>query len=162
MKPTTLTLILLLPLGLAAQFNFETRVTNAPGESYTSFGNANVLAANGDVVHLVYTDERGLEGEVYYQRSIDGGTTWQTAVQLTTNNGSFSGYPTIAVWNDEVHVAWTDRRNGHDDIYYRNSIDGGTTWFDETRITTDPADAGFPCLSVSGPVVHLVWTDDPF
>ena len=162
MKPTTLMLILLLPLGLAAQFNFETRVTNAPGATYTSFSNANAMAANGDVVHLVYTDERGLEGEVYYQRSIDGGTTWQTAIQLTTDNGSFSGYPTIAVWNDELHVAWTDQRNGHDDIYYRNSPDGGTTWFDETRITNDPFDSGFPCLSVSGPVVHLVWTDTRF
>ncbi len=162
MKPTTLTLILLLPLGLSAQFNFETRVTNSAGNSYTSFNNANAMAANGDVVHLVYTDERGLEGEVYYQRSIDGGTTWQTAVQLTTDNGSFSGYPTIAVWNNEVHVAWTDQRNGHDDIYFRNSPDGGTTWFDETRITNDPFDSGFPSLSVSGPVIHLVWTDTRF
>ena len=50
MKPTTLMLILLLPLGLAAQFNFETRVTNAPGATYTSFSNANAMAANGDVV----------------------------------------------------------------------------------------------------------------
>ena len=58
MKPTTLTLLLLLPLGLAAQFNFETRVTNALGATYTSFSNANVMAANGDIVHLVYS--RGL------------------------------------------------------------------------------------------------------
>ncbi|MDZ4747198.1 MAG: T9SS type A sorting domain-containing protein [Saprospiraceae bacterium] len=162
MKLTTLTLILLLPLGLSAQFTFEKRVTNSAGNSYTSFNNANVMAANGDVVHLVYTDERGLEGEVYYQRSIDGGISWQMAVQLTTDNGSFSGYPAIAVWNNEVHVAWADQRSGHDDIYYRKSYDGGTSWFDETRITNDPADSGFPCLSTSGPVVHLVWTDTRF
>ncbi len=162
MKLTTLTLILILPLGLSAQFTFEKRVTNSAGNSYTSFNNANVMAANGDVVHLVYTDERGLEGEVYYQRSIDGGISWQMAVQLTTDNGSFSGYPAIAVLNNEVHVAWTDQRSGHDDIYYRKSSDGGTSWLAETRITNDPADSGFPCLSTSGPVVHLVWTDTRF
>jgi hypothetical protein len=162
MKPITFTLLLWLPLGLSAQFNFETRVTNAAGDTYTSFNNANSLVANGEVVHLVYTDERGLEPEVYYQRSIDGGTTWQTAVPLTTNNGSFSGYPTIAISNNEVHVAWADQRNGHDDIYYRKSPDGGTTWFDETRITNDPFDSGFPSLSTSGPVIHLVWTDTRF
>lgn len=162
MKPTTVLLILLLPLGLSAQFNFETRVTNSAGNAYTSFSNANAVAANGNVVHLVYTDDRGLEGEVYYQRSIDGGTTWQMPVQLTTDNGSFSGYPTIAVWNNEVHVAWADQRNGHDDIYYRKSSDGGTLWFDESRITTDPNNSGFPSLTTSGPVVHLVWTDNRF
>ena len=162
MKPTTLMLILLLPLGLSAQFTFENRVTNSPGKSYTSFNNANVMVANGDVVHLVYTDDQGLEDEVFYQRSIDGGISWQMAVQLTADNGSFSGYPAIAVWNNQVHIAWTDRRSGNDDIYYRKSSDGGTSWLPETRITNHAADSGFPCLSTSGPVVHLVWTDNRF
>ena len=162
MKPTTLMLVLLLPLGLSAQFTAETRVTNSPKKSFTSFNNANSMIANGDVVHLVYTDDRGLEGEVFYQRSIDGGISWQTAIPLTTDNGSFSGYPAIAVWNNEVHVAWTDRRSGNDDIYYRKSSDGGTSWLVETRITNDPADSNFPCISNSGPVVHLVWTDTRF
>jgi hypothetical protein len=162
MNTITLTLILLLPMGLSAQFTPETRITNAAGNTYTSFNNANVMAAHGDVVHLVYTDERGLEGEVYYQRSIDGGLSWQMAVQLTTDDGSFSGYPAIAVWDNEVHVAWADRRSGNDEIYYRKSSDGGTSWSAETRITNDPADSGFPCLSTSGPVVHLVWTDNRF
>jgi hypothetical protein len=120
------------------------------------------MAANGDVVHLVYMDDRGLEDEVYYQRSIDGGLTWQAAVPLTTNNGSFSGYPAMALLNDEVHVAWTDQRNGHDDIYYRKSSDGGTSWSVETRMTSDPGNSSFPSLSVSGPAIHLVWTDNRF
>ncbi len=162
MKLITLTLIILLPLGLSAQFGPETRVTNAIGESFTSFNHANVIAAFGDVVHLVYTDERGLEAEVYYQRSIDGGKTWQTAVALTPNNGSFSGYPTIAVLKNEVHVAWTDRRSGHDDIYYRKSSNGGTQWSAETRITNDPGDSSYPAIAISGPVVHLVWSDNRF
>ena len=162
MKPITLMLLLLLPLGMSAQFTPETRVTNSAGNSYTSYNNANTMAAYGDVVHLVYTDERGLEGEVYYQRSIDGGKSWQMAVRLTTDDGSFSGYPTIAVLNNEVHVAWTDHRNGNDDIYYRRSSDGGTTWSAETRITSDSHDSNFPSLSTSGPVVHLVWTDNRF
>jgi hypothetical protein len=162
MKPITLTLILLLPLGLSAQFTFENKVTNSPGKSYTSFNNANVMVAHGDVVHLVYTGESGLEGEVFYQQSIDGGISWQMAVQLTPDNGSFSGYPAIAFWNNEVHVAWTDRRNGNDDIYYRKSADGGTTWLPETRITNHTADSSFPCLSTSGPLVNLVWTDTRF
>ena len=162
MKPITLTLLLLLPLGLSAQFTSEARITNSPGKSFTSFNNANVMAANGDVVHLVYTDDRGLEDEVYYQRSIDGGKSWQTSVQLTTDDGSFSGYPAIAVWNNEVHVAWADRRSGNDDIYYRKSSNGGTSWSAEKRITNDPADSGFPCISTSGTVVHLVWTDNRF
>ncbi len=162
MKPTTLTLLLLLPLGLSAQFGIESRITNAAGNSYTSGNHANIMAANGNVVHLVYTDERGLEGEVYYQRSIDGGKSWQAAVPLTADDGSFSGYPALAVSGDEVHVAWTDRRNGNDDIYYLKSSDGGTTWTAETRITSDPADSSFPSLSLSGPVLHLTWTDNRF
>lgn len=162
MKPTTFTLLLLLPLGLSAQFTPEARITNATGKSYTSYNNANIMAANGDVVHMVYTAERGIEGEVYYQRSIDGGTSWQMAVPITIDDGSFSGYPTIAVWNNEVHVAWTDRRTGNDDIYYRKSTDGGTTWSTETRITSDPHDSSFPSLSASGPLIHLVWTDNRF
>ena len=135
MKLTTFTLIILLPFELMAQFGQETRVTNAAGESFTSYNNANCIVANGDVVHLVYTDERGLKGEVYYQRSIDGGKTWQTAVPLTTNDGSFSGYPSIAVLKNDVHVVWADRRSGRDNIYYRKSSNGGNSWSAETKIS---------------------------
>ena len=74
-------------------------LTNDPQYSFTSFGNARCIAANGDVVHIVWYsgDTVGVNGwEIFYNRSADKGATWGTPVRLS-NAGLMSYNPAIAV-----------------------------------------------------------------
>jgi len=91
------------------------------------------IAVSGNTVHVVWYDNRDGNPEIYYKRSTDGGNTWGADTRLTNAAGN-SYTPSIAVSGDTVHVVWHDNRDGNEEIYYRRSIDGGTTWGPDTRL----------------------------
>ena len=99
-------------------------------------------------LHLVYEKE-GVPGarwvdDIFYRRSIDGGTTWTQPVTLNDDGqpekliGQF--HPDIVVApNGRIDVAWWDFRNDNgnfaNDIYLTSSSDNGTTWSPNVRVT---------------------------
>ena len=75
----------------------DMRLTNESGNSYTSYNNAWCVASNGNVVHIVWYDDRhgGYHNyEIYYKRSTDGGVKWGADKRLT-NNTAISRYPSM-------------------------------------------------------------------
>lgn len=117
------------------------------------------VAVSDTVVHLVWHDQREGYIDVFYQRSVDAGTSWQGDTNLTANNAN-SNIPCVAAWNNMVHVAWYDDRDGNYEIYYKCSPTCGTTWYDDVRLTFEDAPSKAPCCAVSGARVHIVWTDE--
>lgn len=119
------------------------------------------IAVNGSVVHVVWEDERQGNSEIYYKSATDGGLTWGADTRLSTDP-SDSWNPSVAVSGSVIHVAWYDNRNGAGnwEIYYKRSTDGGITWGEETRMTNNSHISRYPCIAVTGSVVHLVWHDD--
>jgi len=109
-------------------------------------------------IHLVWFDETPGITEIYYKRSTDGGTTWTTK-RLTYTSGS-SSHPAIAVdSNNHIHVAWSDYTPGNDEIYYKRSTDGGTTWITK-RLTYNSGHSEYPVMAVdSNNHIHMVWQD---
>jgi hypothetical protein len=97
------------------------------------------MAANGNVIHVVYsaTLTGTMEGyEIFYMKSNDGGDTWGPQVRLTNSYGD-SGGVVIEVSGSDVHVAWEDSREGGKTyIYYKHSLDGGNTWSEDKKIPT--------------------------
>jgi hypothetical protein len=59
-----------------------------------------------------------------------------------------------------VHVVWFDERDGNSEIYYKRSTDAGASWGADTRLTNNSANSFSPSVSVSGQVVHVVWSDN--
>jgi len=110
-------------------------------------------------IHIVWVDDRDGNYEIYYKRSNDGGNTWSNDLRLT-NNPQESFYPSIFVSRSNVHVTWTDSRDGNREIYYKNSIDGGNTWGQDIRLTNNSNVSQNSFLFASGTKVHLIWTDD--
>jgi hypothetical protein len=159
-----LTAILILQLSFCiencySQWEPDVRLTNATGNSYTSLNNAWGIAANGNMVHTVWYDQRDGNYEIYYKRSTDNGTNWEADIRLT-NNSADSRYPSIAVSGSLVHIVWQDKRNGNDEIYYILSTDSGISWGMDTRLTNNPSISEYPSIAVSGSNVHIVWDDD--
>jgi hypothetical protein len=119
------------------------------------------VAVSDSVVHVVYADFRyGSDvPKIYYIRSLDEGTTWEAETELA--EGFSSWYPSVAVSGSLVHVVWPDNRHGDiSEIYYKRSLDHGTNWGTDIRLTDNPSESREPSVAVSGSYVHVVWHDD--
>lgn len=132
----------------------DTRLTNDPAN-----GNLSTISSDGQETHVVWYDERDGNREIYHRLSGDAGLTWGPETRLT-NDPAASSNPTLAISGDILHLFWHDERDGNREIYYKRSLDGGTTWGADTRLTNAAGDSGRPSVSVSGPALHLAWYDE--
>jgi hypothetical protein len=112
----------------------------------------------GQVVHVVWDDQRDGNREIYYKRSTDGGSSWSGDSRLT-NNSAASESPSVTVSGSVVHVVWYDKRDGNQEIYHKRSTDGGLSWEADNQLTQDAADSWNPSAAMSGSSVHVVWHD---
>ncbi len=144
----------------SAQWQPDVRLTNNPAYSYTSGSNTWSVAANGNVIHIVWADFRDGKFEIYYKRSTDAGVSWGTDTRLTNNNADDMQSPSVTVSGSFVHVVWCEQHAGNYDIYYKRSIDAGISWGAQTQFTTDITWSTAPSLAVTGSVVNVVWNDN--
>ena len=133
----------------------DTRLTN---NTYIFSSWLPSISVSGSVVHVVCTDNRDGNNEIYYKRSIDGGINWGADTRLTNNTGS-SESPSVIVSGSVVQVVWADSRDLNYEIYYKRSTDGGVNWGADTRLTDAPDISVNSSVTVSGSVVHVVWKD---
>jgi hypothetical protein len=86
---------------------------------------------------------------------------WTPIKRLTWNSG-MSRCPALAVDSSgNLHVVWYDDTLGNNEIYYKKSTDGGSTWMASQRLTVNSGDSEVPAVSVdSYSHVHVVWGDN--
>ena len=102
------------------------------------FGSVAIAVGTTDHIHLVWQDTPPGNGEIYYKKSTDGGSSWTASKRLTWNSGS-SEDPAIAVDSQgALHVVWEDYTPGESEIYHKKSTDGGVTWTANQRLTWTP------------------------
>jgi len=145
---------------LFAQWEMDTRLTYADEVSTPGASNTWSIAAHHDSVYTVWTDGRDGNAEIYFKRSLDAGSTWESDIRLT-DDAAFSALPSILVSNTTVHVAWYDTRAGMNnfEIYYKRSTDAGVTWGADTRLTYDPAISWYQSLALTDSILHVVWRE---
>jgi len=116
------------------------------------------ISLSGQNVLVVWQDNRDGNYEIYYKRSSNKGISWDSEARLT-NNTADSRFPSIAIEGQNIHVVWSDNRDGNWKIYYNSSSDGGETWQTDSKITNLPDAAWYPAISISGKTLHVVWYD---
>ncbi|HEB51639.1 MAG TPA: hypothetical protein ENI87_00115 [bacterium] len=130
------------------------------------------IAGVGDVFCAVWADSRNGSRDIYFNRSVDGGTTWMPgAVRLDTGDapGATSSVgPSLAFSGNHVHVVWADFRNSplSGDIYYNHSGDAGATWqAAATRVDHSNAvtlqGAGNARVAALDATAYVIWNDNP-
>lgn len=144
---------------IASQWQTDVRLTNNSAYSSTYYNNSLSVAADGNSVHVVWTDLRDGNNEIYYKRSTNSGTSWDADLRLT-DNSSASWNTSLSILGSVLHVIWIDDRDGNWEIYYKRSSDGGTSWGADTRLSNNSFYSEFPSVSVSASAVHVVWTDN--
>lgn len=116
------------------------------------------VTASGSAAHVVWEDNREGNWEIYYKGSIDEGVNWDPDTRLT-NNTANSWYPSVSSSGSDVHIVWSDDRDGNLEIYYKGSINKGVNWDEDTRLTNNSEASRTPSVTVSGQAVHVVWDD---
>ncbi|MGA9841429.1 MAG: sialidase family protein [Nitrososphaeraceae archaeon] len=119
------------------------------------------IAVSGNNVYVVWRDNTPGRGDIFYAKSIDGGATFGSIVNLSDNIGS-SGTPDIAISGNNVYVAWNDNTGTGEDtaIYYRRSVDGGATFGSIFNLSNNAGSSLSPAIAVSGNHVYVVWDDN--
>jgi len=90
----------------------------------------------GGIVHYVYAGRgaaAGDEGDIFYVRSDDNGTSWTAPIRLNTDTGNRTQWmPSLSVTLEgTVLVSWYDRRSTKDNSYefwMIQSSDNGLSW----------------------------------
>ena len=144
-----------------AQWEPEVRLTNAP-DSSLAYEWYTCLVASGDTLHVVWTDKRGGDWEIYYKRSTDDGVSWGDDVLLSANGPGMRKYkpiPSIAASGSKVHVVWYHDRTGNYELFYRRSMDGGGSWDAEECLYNDNIWSWLASVAVLGNTVHIAWSD---
>ena len=140
-----------------ATFSEAVNLSDNDGES-----NIPAIAVSGNNVYVVWQDSSPGSLDIYYRRSVDGGVTFTSEVNLSDSPGG-SRFASIALSGDTVHMAWDDNSFGAGtDIYYRRSVDGGVTFTSEVNLSDSPGGSRFASIALSGDTVHMAWDDNSF
>ncbi len=134
----------------------ESRLSDNPAN--TTAQDASV-SASGSEVDVVWTDYRAISSipAIYYKRSTDGGINWSADTPITSESVS-SESPSVSCSSSEVHLVWLESLDyPHNQIYYKNSADGGVTWGAKTNLSGDTSYNSRPAFSVSGSSVNALW-----
>lgn len=144
-----------------AQWEPDVQLNNGTYHAYTSFNHQHGIVTYGDTVHAIWFDGRHgwPNAELYYRRSLDRGETWGSEMRLTDDT-NWSGYPSLAVVGEILHVAYFESVEDSSDIHYMHSLDGGDTWSPDTQLTTSAPMQDFPSVAAQDSMVHIVFHDE--
>ncbi len=113
------------------------------------------------VTHVVWSDDRDGNKEIYYKRSTDWGVTWSKDTRLTNTAGA-SCQPVLrgcVCCGADARVMWVDDVNGNPDIFYKISSDNGVTWSGDIQVTDNGSSQSEPSFAFCLSMVRAVWTD---
>ena len=129
-------------------------LSNSPGNST----NPQIALYNNNL-YVVWSDDSTGNGDIYFKRSVDNGTTFGSLENLSNSPGN-STNPQIALYNNNLYVVWSDDSTGNGDIYFKRSVDNGTTFDTVNNISNNnTGSSSDPEIGTSSNNVYVVWTD---
>jgi hypothetical protein len=119
------------------------------------------IAAVGDSVYVVWSDNSSGRDQIYFKRSSDKGNSFYPTEDLSTNNNGSSTNPQITAIRNSVYIVWSDTTTGNGDIYFKSSADNGTSFASLKNLSRNlNGSAHFPQVEATGNNVYVVWRDE--
>ena len=116
------------------------------------------VAVDGSTVGVVWQDKTPGETDIYFRRSTDGGTTWQTVKKLINSAGA-SDAPILAIRAADVYAVWQEESAVYPEIYFRKSVDGGATWQTARKLSNTTPSSKYPAIAANGSTVCVPWQE---
>ncbi len=117
------------------------------------------IAVNAGIVHASWIDfGETIDGELYYTRSLDGGTTWEKC-RILFEDANSARFPLLVCKKNHVYLIWQDVENK---TYFKASHDKGLTWIKETLLAKLGKHSCYcypPAIAVNDKEVSVAWTD---
>ncbi|MBI3784052.1 MAG: hypothetical protein HY270_11695 [Deltaproteobacteria bacterium] len=130
-------------------------------------------------VHVAWADRRAVDSDtnIFYSRSTDGGNHFEPSRRIDSSaemSDPDAGVPSnqwaprIVSSAADIFVVWQDNRLGDNDIFMKQSADGGSTFEADERVDdsgTIPSNQYRPDVAVDenaagNRVVYCAWEDD--
>ena len=107
-------------------------------------------ASGNLVVEYGGSTTAGANGNIWVQRSTNGGLTWTGKTLLTpATGGGDASFPAIVGGAaGDFRLTYMDSRTGAWNVWYRASTDGGVTWSADAKLSD--ASSGAPYKSAAG------------
>jgi hypothetical protein len=117
------------------------------------------IAAFGNIVYVVWTDNSPGNFDIFFIKSTDGGNTFSKPLNLSNDPG-LSYLPKIATnGKNNVYVVWTDNSPGNYNILFTRSLDGGASFDKPIILGNLKGVSNFPNIAASGnDTVYVVWS----
>lgn len=117
------------------------------------------IVLRDNFIHVIWGGYNFVNDKIYYCKSTDNGLNFSDPVILTHAPADIL-QPDIAVFEDNVHIVWSDDRSSPSSpIYYTQSTDNGNTWGPEKLLTAGGQMAYKPIVQAFGQNIFLSWNE---
>ena len=136
-----------------ASFSAAANISNDAGDSTSP-----VIAISGSTIHAVWEDFQSSQYEVLYAKSTNGGSSFGSSINLSSNDGD-SMEPYASAAGSNLFVVWSDDSENGPRIYLKKSSDSGASFGGIIDLSAQISDTGNPQSSLSGRDLYVVWSD---
>ncbi len=126
---------------------------------YLDEGESHVTALDRNV--LIFWTDVNAQGHknLYYTRSTNYGNDFGDIVDISQSFNDSSNVE--SAYNDSnLYVVWQEGVSGNQEIFIRNSSNGGVTFGQTINISNNRGTSECPSISISNNKLHIVWEDD--
>ncbi len=120
--------------------SFTTTNADASANDIGQYSSVSMIAGGGgglDTIYISYYDATG--GDLKFQSSTSGGTTWVGAVTVDSAN-NVGTYSSIAASGTTVYISYFDSTNGN--LMFQKSTNSGSSWLGTPVIVTSASTVG--------------------
>ncbi|UCE36350.1 MAG: PQQ-binding-like beta-propeller repeat protein [Thermoplasmata archaeon] len=121
-----------------------------------------------DTIYVVWTDSR--EGDwtkdewnIFLAKSVNKGISFEMSTRIDNEESHIRTTPIgIAADENNVYVAWVDKREGDYDVYFAMSTDKGSNFGRNIRVNEEDfglRNQGYPGIEVHEKKVYVAWWD---
>lgn len=117
------------------------------------------IAVLSGVVHAAWVDYNDrIEGELYYNRSFDGGVTWERN-RILVDDANNTKYPLIGCKGENVYMIWQDMENK---TFFKSSHNKGKSWGETILLAKLGKHSCYcypPALCLNDNEISVIWAD---
>jgi hypothetical protein len=135
-------------------FGTPVNLSNNAGISETP-----AVVISGNTVLVAWDDDTPGNSEIFVARSTDGGVSFGTPVNLSSNAGN-SYDASMVISGSSVLVAWDDDTPGNSEIFVARSTDGGVSFGTPVNLSSNAGISFAPVMVISGSTVLVAWYDN--